>query len=337
MMTDANPETALAIGACLAYLALLLVTRWFMVAKPDRELLREHIQQLYAELSRPSGKSSAEDGRAAAIKSLLQVADKLLDKRYRYFWCWTGAYEASGWYLVHEAKRRLVADWNWQEVEVRLHSAVYELREPTAKRVAEGVGLADDIVHFLESIKDTPSTEQQLHGKSLLNRALRIIYSREGEETQDIYYWHNRIMWLATCSLGFISILTLWFGQPGLFLLGGAGGFLSRLSRLRVGNAIPQGYETFWAVLFISPLIGALAGWLGVLVAHLLVEQDLLGSDFQNVTWGANVPPTHASLGVAFLCGLSEGFFQGLIARWRSATESSVTRTSSGGIKKEKE
>lgn len=310
-------ETLWTLAACAAYFVLLLVTRWFIVAREDRELLREHIARLRAELtSLPPG--DKDSSTVSSVEALLNEARlRMGDERLPYILMWGGAYESSAWYCLHDAKLLLAALWPWPRVEVRLLSAVQELSEEREPRKDEGHALSLEIKRFLDPLhgKAQPTFEQEAEGRVLLQRALRIIYSQEGNDDQEVRAWHNKIMWISCCSLVLIAGLAAALGQPKLFLLGATGGFMSRLAPLRRRRDIAKGYSAYWTTLFVSPLIGALAGWTGVLVASILVEENILGSGFSALKWDAWTGPNPQMLAAAFLFGFSEGFFDEVIRK----------------------
>jgi hypothetical protein len=110
-----------------------------------------------------------------------------------------------------------------------------------------------------------------------------------------------------------IAFLALAAGNAVLFLAGAAGGFLSRVMRALKREDLPLDYGASWTTLFLSPLFGALAGWFGVAVIELATSSNvkLLGEAFNIVDWYDPLGP--ATLGVAFMLGFSERFFDAVV------------------------
>jgi hypothetical protein len=104
-----------------------------------------------------------------------------------------------------------------------------------------------------------------------------------------------------------IVALAAALGNEVLFLMGAAGGLFSRLSRNLYRQDVPTDYGASWTTLFLSPVVGALAGWSGVLLVALAVKLQALGPLFAVITW--DNPFNVFTLGVALLLGTSERAF----------------------------
>ena len=78
--------------------------------------------------------------------------------------------------------------------------------------------------------------------------------------------WQNKSVWRIGCGLIFIVVLSAAVGQGPLLLAGAVGGLLSRLSRSLQRADVPTDYGASWTTLFLSPVVGAMAGWSGVLL-----------------------------------------------------------------------
>jgi len=88
-----------------------------------------------------------------------------------------------------------------------------------------------------------------------------------------------------------------------LFLVGGTGGLLSRLSRSLDRKDVPTDYGASWTTLFLSPVVGALGAWAGILLIGLAHSLNVLGSALA-ANW--NNPHDPMTLAVALLFGFSE-------------------------------
>jgi hypothetical protein len=82
---------------------------------------------------------------------------------------------------------------------------------------------------------------------------------------------------------------------------------VSRLLLLIRGRDVPRDYPALWTTLLLSPFVGALAAYGGVLLTATLRELDLLGDAAKAFAWPAqDTAPAAALLGLAFLFGFSE-------------------------------
>jgi hypothetical protein len=298
---------------CLAYLGLILATRWFIIARADHMLIQEHLDRLRVELTLLSS-----DDRASKIlqgvRELIAAAEAKAQKRGAgYVLFWGGAYENSAWYNINDAELLLTRLWTWPQTKARLVSASFQLRAVEGSRHGEALVLAREIdALFNRCGGKQPLQEDPEEARCFLEQSLHLLYRVEGESDQKSRTWNNRITWLILCSLVLIFLLSALVGNPSLFLLGATGGFLSRLGQIRQRKGIVTDYGVYWTTLFISPLIGALAGWAGVLTASVLVK-DLLGKALDWPEGGAS--PTSVTMAAALLLGLSERLFSSVINR----------------------
>jgi hypothetical protein len=122
--------------------------------------------------------------------------------------------------------------------------------------------------------------------------------------------WQNKTVWLVGCSLLLIVALAATLQHGALFLVGATGGLMSRLMRSLSRAEVPTDYGASWSTIFLSPLVGALAGWAGILLVIVGVEFNILGSVLK-FDWCNTFNPV--MLGLAFLLGFSERLFDGIL------------------------
>lgn len=76
---------------------------------------------------------------------------------------------------------------------------------------------------------------------------------------------------------------------------------------------MPNDYGASWGPLVLSPVAGALAGWLGVLVIGALSDGGLsILAPSLKVSWAAD--PGGPELGLSFLFGFSERLFTSTVS-----------------------
>jgi hypothetical protein len=121
-------------------------------------------------------------------------------------------------------------------------------------------------------------------------------------------------VWLAGVGCSLVVVLTYAVGNPVLFIAGAAGGYLSRLARALKRADVPTDYGASWTTLFLSPVVGGLSGWFGILLIVVLADTrfSVLGSAFQAVKWCSPLAPF--TLGLAFALGFSERLFDEIIS-----------------------
>ena len=149
-----------------------------------------------------------------------------------------------------------------------------------------------------------PHSQRQV---SLLTEALNQLYYIWDTEFASIASWHKKTAWLVWLSLMLVLVLSAAFGNAALFVLGALGGLMSRLARVLVRPQLPTDYGFSWTTLFLSPIVGALAGWTGVLLLAIAVKHNVVGNFFASVAW--TEPQSELVMGLAVVLGVSERLF----------------------------
>jgi hypothetical protein len=155
--------------------------------------------------------------------------------------------------------------------------------------------------------------------RALLSEALGLLYDRTDTNFATLISWHNKTMWLVGAGLLLIVSLAAVIQHEVLFLIGATGGLLSRLSRSLQRADVPTDYGASWTTLFLSPVVGALTGWSGVLLIVAGVELNILGPVFK-LDWCNPYCPL--ALGLAFLLGFSERAFDGILSQLEDKIQS---------------
>ncbi len=222
----------------------------------------------------------------AALTPLLQQASKLLDPR---------------------AAAALAAKIN---TTLQAPPATADLWKPILEEIC--AYFKPPTAALAESIRQALATEPIGRWKALLYEALGFLYDRVDTKFSTLLSWHNKTIYLVGCGLLLIVSLGTLLEHGALFLLGATGGLLSRLTRTLFREDVPTDYGASWTTLFLSPVVGALMGWAGILVVILGTEFNILGSALK-VDWCNPYSPV--ALGLAFLLGFSERFFNGIMSQ----------------------
>jgi hypothetical protein len=315
----AHPVVFYSLIICALYSAGIIAARWLLVARPTRRFLESRLDEIESELKLAEATHPGAPVLVSA-QELLGKAAKHLSRRTRFGWfTWSGENELAAWRDVHNAERMLIMTWPEAQVRARLVEAAAELKALPQTAPADMAAEPLDLVTIIrETLKLSPrEPEQERH---LLERALDTLYS-----DVDFNFWqlanrYSKAMWMAGSALLLIITLALSVGNPVFLLAGAVGGFMSRLSRALKEEKDTTDYSEFWTTLFLSPLLGALTGWAGVLLIGLGRELGVLGDAFGKIPWTVSGHSV-ASLAAAFLFGFSERFFYGVVSKVESSTE----------------
>lgn len=275
-------------GAAGLY-ALSVLVIWFYSAFPARDWLRERIAHL-----------KSQDGYGGKIGALLDQSDAGLNRFYKVR---TSLVQA-GWRLVHGVEDQHSMTMSEGEVTVALETTRDKLR---LLGTEEGKAFAERIDAALA--EDTVTTAH----RALLRDAQIYRHNLSDSSYEDLAKLMAKAAWLSILGLAIAVVLAEVKGHELYFVLGLAGGLMSRLMRLLKEQPTPTDYGANWSSLVLSPVSGALAGWVGVALVSALASPPLsfLNQSIPDVVWdqGSHV----LGLGLAFLLGFSERLFSGLV------------------------
>jgi hypothetical protein len=288
----------------LLYWFGMVVVRWNRVARPTRQLLAAQIDSSEAQLSSPPVPQT--DPAVEQIQALFKSARGLIASgttQIGDFLFWSRGHEITGWGYVHEAEiqmSRLLSD---ETVKARLETAQEQL---AARNTPGSLALTSRIQQALSGAP--PASSERC--KALLAEALVANYDATDSSFADLVSWQNKTAWLVVIGLMLIVALSASLGHAVLFLIGGTGGLLSRLSRSLYRKDVPTDYGASWTTLFLSPVVGALGGWTGILLSTVAIKVGVLGTLF-SVNWDSPYDPM--TLGIALLFGVSERAFDSVL------------------------
>lgn len=284
---------------CAVYFALFTAARWYLIAVPTRRILAARMEELSADLLTAGDAPKANALLAAANKAFLEKSWLL----------WSGANELAAWRSVHSAQRALLSSWSIERVKLGLTTSQAEL-----------ISLGDDGATALAAaIKDAlapTSSKSEAELRAMLERALDIIYENDDDQFADLSNWDNKTLWLTQCALVLVVVATASLGRPAYMLVGAIGGLMSRMSRVLKADKdlIPTDYGAYWTTLFLSPILGALAAWAGVLLIQAGVSLGVFGDVFKDLTWQPYDNHSAKTLGLCFVLGFSERYFENVLS-----------------------
>ena len=324
------------VGVVLLYLLLLLLFRFYNIIAPARALLLAQLDSVGTRL-----KLEVADEQDPQVSVLQQQLESIRDTLGTVSWgstlFWSRGEEIAAWARIHEVERQLVSLLApVARVLERAQTAEAELR---TKAAPEAILLADrirDTLRVLSTAAADPLAADPtliessvIHLKQELGEALAIIYGDRDTKFAALMEWQNKAMWMTNVALLVIAVMSIVFGHEELFLVGAAGGLMSRMARALFREDVPTDYGASWTTLFLSPLLGAIAAWFGILLIVSLRHFGVLGEEFDRVVW----PPENnaLTLALAFLLGFSERLFTSLVSAAEGQVQSRIKGDRAGG------
>lgn len=302
----------------LFYLAGIILIRWHMIARPTRRLLQaaiEAVRTRVATLKATPGVAPAPG--VAQLEVLVAKASQLVEDKgffamFPDYILWNRGQELSAWNCLHEAEEQMVLAYPQGTIYEALTTAELRQTELSLRQLdlTIATGIADRIKSALGSAVPPATAPSFDDLKSLLSEALGFLYDRTDTDFAALISWYNKTMWLIGAALLLIVSLGATLQHEVFFLVGAAGGLLSRLSRSLNRADVPTDYGASWTTLFLSPVVGALAGWCGVLLLIVASQLNVVGAALK-VDW-CN-PYCAVALGAALLLGISERAFDAIL------------------------
>jgi hypothetical protein len=283
----------------LLFLAGIGLIRWHIVAKPTR--LDVMLSIRYIEGRFPGG-SQGLNGLRLAQEELERWS--VLERLF-----WSGAHEMASWKLVHGAELALLEEAPPEKIDVRLASAeqlLSDIGKSSAKSLAHRVSA---------ELKRQGSKINKEARRQLLIEATGYIFDASEADFAASMSSQSKAFWMSLVGIGVIEMLGYLEGHVSLLLAGAIGGFLSHLIRESRHAETPTENRASWSVLFLSPIVGALCGWVGVALIMFLSSPDVgvLGGPAKVINWDSG--NVGAVLAAAFVLGFSERLFLRLVTQ----------------------
>jgi hypothetical protein len=312
----------------------IMGVRWNNIARPNREMLSAEIENARARFENETGKQIPE-----TLDQLLKSAAKSIEyggwRTVKDFLFWSRGQEITGWSRIREFQRDSIKELPSGSLEIvraRLMSAELDLLDidkTHAKTIAANI---KDALAVAQPAANPPAEDPKLDAaqqaklkadwdaqqekvlRAQLVEALTYLNDEDVNTFAQLVGWQTKAVWLAGVGCSLVVVLSFSVGNPVLFIAGAAGGYLSRLARTLKRADLPTDYGASWTTLFLSPIVGGLSGWFGILLIVVLADSrfNVLGAAFQAVKWCLPMAPF--TLGVAFAMGFSERLFDGIIS-----------------------
>ena len=114
--------------------------------------------------------------------------------------------------------------------------------------------LANIIEEALKPCQPPAASPSPARLRALLQQALNALDDRDDTDFAKLAGWQNKASWLVGCGLFTIVVLTFTIPHHSvLFVVGAAGGLISRMSRSLNRKDVPTDYGASWTTLFSAP------------------------------------------------------------------------------------
>lgn len=313
--------------AVFAYLMVLLVARWLLIARPYRDSLMAEISILEARLKATCVEG---DTSRAQAESLLKEAEKQLDDPDPFFWSWGDQKTAAQ--LIAAAEVLAARALTPTEARHRLDVVLNEIGRysKTDTQVNSGLQRFQTTAQRLERERIPPGnggsgTEVDSPEYQILHaNALALLHRLEVAEFARILKWHRKVLWITVSGLILLVLIAVFLGSAELLIVGAVGAYLSRLTRIiRRADAQPEDVSSYWTNLLLGPLLGALAAYGGVLLIAVFNELELAGPALANVGFDLDAAGVDRTLTLSL--GFAFGITEGLVNRIASGVDVALT------------
>lgn len=323
----------------LIYVSLVVGVRWQMIARPMRNGIETRLKLLEVDANHVNAATEDQPERLIALEITKSALSECKRWNLLEILFWSRGKETSLWQRIDKAEGLLAYTWPIEKLIVRLESMSARLEKLAT--TLEARQLRERIAHriaLLDRDKPQETTRGRLELAELYREAVRVERASLVNEDIESDYFNNKMLWNILIALAAIVIianvapvLTTSLLVPSgtkvdleaeelrsrhifmlLLLAGAVGGILSRLTRaLRLGlSRTEQG--TSWMAMFMSPLVGALAGWAGCILLIAAHELQLILPNVQGADVGALL------VSAAVLFGFSERMFIGIAEKLES-------------------
>ena len=291
----------------VVYFVVMLAFRWNMIAKPTLRIYRTMIAAEAADVEAFFVTNTQSEAKIALLNyqksELASMVARLKKSHLTDMVFWNRGRELSGILGLHSLRQqRLLLLSDQDDIENRLKTFRARL-----------LAIADDTLakDFADRIGKDRQNGIDGGRKYLLVDVAAFLDDRDDSSFSTLAGWQNKTFWFSVAALLLIDGLSYTVGYEYLFLMGATGGLLSRLTYSLYRNNVPTDYGASWTKIFLSPVVGALTGWGGVMLLHLAYKMGILGSAF-SLDW---CKPNSFICSIAIVMGFSERLFTGILSQ----------------------
>lgn len=232
----------------------------------------------------------------------------------------------AAWDCLHGIQRALLDDETYAAAHARaraysaldalqsLQDPPLSLRQELFRRVNDPLLMGGD--REGGSASGAPAAQVRVRSVALahlVKEALAHVHARRDAQFAAIVDAKNKGMLLLLLSAASVLVVVgLFPAATPLLAVGGIAGVLARLRKAIRRTRIVFDFGLNWTVMFITPVVGALTGWFGVVLLWALQELDVGGAAFGDVSF---VQADMWGMIYAFVFGLSATLFDTFVDR----------------------
>ncbi len=298
----------------------VFMVRWNNISRPNVELLKAEVDKVRARFKSETGLDLSQgDPKTGHLWELLEAASDAVKPRnfLSDFLFWSRGKEITAWSRIYEFQRdsvELYPKGSLPMIRARLQAVELDLLDIDKTH-------AKTLAGNIKSVLDRDVKDEGIL-RAILIEALTYLNDENDSSFAQLVGWQTKAVWLVAVGCVLIVVLAFAVGNAVLFIAGATGGYLSRMARQLKRADVPTDYGASWTTLFLSPIMGALSGWFGILLIVVLANGQfaVLGSAFKQIDWGDPLGPM--TLGLAFALGFSERLFDGIISSLEQKVDS---------------
>jgi hypothetical protein len=292
------------IGVCVVYAAAAWMLQMYRVV-PPRDWLLERIQDLRT-------RSAAEAWKAeSTIHENLNWLEGKVDGAGLLL---PTSRVQMGWRLVHSIEDKHLQELEADLVDEQLRTLKCQLATMSGSEAKCVVKRIDDELKKDEAKKDDHGLINVDRGrrKALLQEVSIFRHNAMDRDYEDAAALLAKAVLVAVLAAAIVAGLGVLFDRESFFLFGAAGALVSRLTRVLRRRPKADDYGASWSTLIISPIGGALVGWVAVAIVAALANKpfEVLGTEFSSIWDDAT---SLLAFAVAFVAGFSERWFTRLV------------------------
>lgn len=335
------PEFTL-VFVCVIYVGLLMFGRYNWIVQINCRYLRAYSEEINAQLTieqeEPARETKTENKIISAITKILDKVNEIIPEDptwHKWLFSGTGK-QLACWRHAHQAKIFAVDLYSESDAcseAIIVHKKLASLKSDISEDLtAEFTKLTNGI-----SLITPPSNLNIPMIKSLTKRGLELYFDERDNHFEGLANLQNRVTWLVFISIILVMILGFSSGHSILFLFGAIGGLLSRMRTILVSKDKAFDYGASWSSLFLTPVVGAITGWIGILLTVALLDLGILGPVIDNMFFDINkstpwedIEITKQVMALAVAFGFSATLFENIIKKIEESVVTDKGKNASG-------
>jgi hypothetical protein len=278
---------------CTIYFLLFILALSWLIWRPMRQSIEADICALKIEASNLKENPAAD--------KVLQLLEKSSEQLGAGIWR-SPDFGMAAWQIYLSAEIEMVNTYSVQRVRAELVRAVDELAS---------AGQAKHSQLIAATKKALDGAIDEANDRSLLLTIRRAARANVADDDGVKTALYTKVEWLTYVSTLAVVVAAVAFGRWQFLLAGALGGLLSRMSRtVRATNGTSI-EDARWTTLLTSPMLGALSGFAGLLLAQTAKAVGVLGPVIPDGF--LDQESAAGPIGLALVFGFSERLFDSVV------------------------